>query len=198
MCAAQDPVPLRTTSKTRPRSLRQELISSRWCGDALGVRRTDVQWMREWWLGGRVQPTRLWRAEVTRLTSCVYLTQYHCLSLGVPPPPHTHTHTPTLQDYCAYDQPPPNTQPSIPAQLGYWQQIRDALNSSVRVFRRGFCHVRVSTFGLRLLYGARFSTEVCTRCVPLSFTLLLRLKCCHVCDQCHSSRVLTPAYWLTL
>jgi hypothetical protein len=27
--------------------------------------------------------------------------------------------------------------------------------------------------------------------VTLSFTTLLRLKCCHACDQCHSSRVAT-------
>jgi hypothetical protein len=28
--------------------------------------------------------------------------------------------------------------------------------------------------------------------MPLSFTPLLCLKCCHACDQCHSSRVFTP------
>jgi hypothetical protein len=41
-------------------------------------------------------------------------------------------------------------------------------------------------------YGARFSTEIYTRGVPLSFTPLLRLKRCHACDQWHSSRVSTP------
>jgi hypothetical protein len=40
-------------------------------------------------------------------------------------------------------------------------------------------------------YGARFSTGNCTRGVPLGFTLLLRLKRCHACDQCHASRVST-------
>jgi hypothetical protein len=31
---------------------------------------------------------------------------------------------------------------------------------TVRVFHHGFCCVRVSTIGLRLLHGARFSTEI--------------------------------------
>jgi hypothetical protein len=30
-------------------------------------------------------------------------------------------------------------------------------------FDHGFCCVRVSIIGLRLLHGARFSTEICTR-----------------------------------
>jgi hypothetical protein len=41
-------------------------------------------------------------------------------------------------------------------------------------------------------YGARFSTRSFHSRVPLSFTPLLRLKRCHACDQCHSSRVFTP------
>jgi hypothetical protein len=30
--------------------------------------------------------------------------------------------------------------------------------------------------------------------MPLSFTPLFRLKRCHVCDQCHASRVSTASY----
>jgi ankyrin repeat protein len=34
---------------------------------------------------------------------------------------------------------------------------------TVRVFNHGFCRVRVSSIGLRLLFGARFSTGIYTR-----------------------------------
>jgi hypothetical protein len=34
---------------------------------------------------------------------------------------------------------------------------------TVRVFNNGFCCVRVRGIGLRLLYGARFSTGIYTR-----------------------------------
>jgi hypothetical protein len=30
--------------------------------------------------------------------------------------------------------------------------------------------------------------------MPLSFAPLIRLKLCHACDQCHSSRVFTPLF----
>jgi len=44
----------------------------------------------------------------------------------------------------------------------------------------------------RVLYGARFSTGISNRGVPLSFTPLLRLKREHACEQWHSSRAFTP------
>jgi hypothetical protein len=65
-------------------------------------------------------------------------------------------------------------------------------------FHHGFCCVRVSSIGLRLLYGVRFSTGFYTRGVPLRFTPLLWLKLLHACDQWHSSRVFTLSYRLML
>jgi hypothetical protein len=40
-------------------------------------------------------------------------------------------------------------------------------------------------------YGARFFEWNLHSRMPLSFMPLLRLKCCHACDQWHSSRVFT-------
>jgi hypothetical protein len=54
----------------------------------------------------------------------------------------------------------------------------------------GFCRVRVSpTCGS--VRCAFFDRNLHSR-MPLSFTLLLRLKRCHACDQWHSSRAPTP------
>jgi hypothetical protein len=40
-------------------------------------------------------------------------------------------------------------------------------------------------------YGARFSTGIYTRGVPLSFSRFCSAKRCHACDQWYSSRVST-------
>jgi hypothetical protein len=61
--------------------------------------------------------------------------------------------------------------------------------STVRVFDHGFCCVRVSSIGLRLLHGVRFSTKIPHSRMPLGFTPLLYLKRCHACEQGHASRV---------
>jgi hypothetical protein len=42
-----------------------------------------------------------------------------------------------------------------------------------------------------IMYGARFPTRNLHSKVPLGCTLLFRLKRCHACDECHSSRVFT-------
>jgi hypothetical protein len=59
-------------------------------------------------------------------------------------------------------------------------------------FYHGFCCVRVSIVGLRLLYGARFQKEIPIRGLPLDPTHV-RLKLLHACDQWHSSRVFTTS-----
>jgi hypothetical protein len=48
-----------------------------------------------------------------------------------------------------------------------------------------------AVLGLRLLHGESISTAIYTRgCHIEVFTLLLLLKRCHVCDQCHHRRPL--------
>jgi hypothetical protein len=56
-------------------------------------------------------------------------------------------------------------------------------------FHHGFCCVRVSIIGL--WHGARFSAGDLHSRILLDLMLFLRLKRCHACDQCHSSRAST-------
>jgi hypothetical protein len=59
---------------------------------------------------------------------------------------------------------------------------------TVRVLHPEFCCVRVRVIGCCCTVRF-FPAAIYTRGVQLSFTPLLRLKRCHACDQCHSSRV---------
>jgi hypothetical protein len=62
--------------------------------------------------------------------------------------------------------------------IGYWTGL-ESEGGPVRGFHHGFCRVRVSIIGLRLLYGARFSTGFALEdaIVVLTFAPLEVLPC---------------------